>query len=141
MPIADAHTHVRYPAAQKVVEQNDMPETMILRRYRVMGSCGTGGFGTVLACWDTRLQRRVAIKRMRLAPLINQAAQIPDATIAQADATIEEALSEARTASRLEHPGIVAVHDFAVENQIAYLVMEYVDGCLLYTSPSPRDRG
>lgn len=131
MPIADAHTHVRYPAAQKTVEQNDMPETIILRRYRVMGSCGTGGFGTVLACWDTRLQRRVAIKRMRLAPLINQTAQIPGATIAQADATIEEALSEARTASRLEHPGIVAVHDFAIENQIAYLVMEYVDGMTL----------
>lgn len=107
-----------------------MPETMILRRYRVIGSCGTGGFGTVLACWDTRLQRRVAIKRMRLAPAANAAA-VPDATLATADATIEEALSEARTASRLEHPGIVTVHDFAVEGQIAYLVMEFVDGMTL----------
>jgi serine/threonine-protein kinase len=121
-------------------------DELLLRRYRVMGSCGTGGFGTVLACWDTRLQRRVAIKRMRLMqspgmPAANayppsstrRSALTPGAPISVAQtqavaATMEEALIEARTASRLTHPGIVAVHDFEVEAGIAYLVMEYVDG-------------
>jgi serine/threonine-protein kinase len=104
---------------------------MILRRFRIMGSCGTGGFGTVLACWDTRLQRRVAIKRMRLAPEVSPSSQDSMPATQAFASTVSEALSEARTASRLEHPGIVAVHDFAVEDGIAYLVMEYVDGLTL----------
>jgi serine/threonine-protein kinase len=100
---------------------------MLLRRYRVMNSCGTGGFGAVLACWDTRLQRRVAIKRL---PLISQAGVASTESQAMAS-TIDEALGEARTASRLEHPNIVAIHDFEVEDGIAYIVMEYVDGLTL----------
>ena len=100
-------------------------EEVLLRRYRVMGTCGTGGFGTVLACWDTRLQRRVAIKRM---PLSTPEYGIDDQV---STSTINEALSEARTASRLEHPNIVDVHDFEVEGNTAYLVMEYIDGVSL----------
>ena len=41
-------------------------DDVLLNRYRIINTRGTGGFGTVLACWDTRLQRRVAIKRMPL---------------------------------------------------------------------------
>ena len=42
------------------------PEEVLLGRYRVLARRGTGGFGTVCTCWDQRLQRRVAIKRMPL---------------------------------------------------------------------------
>ena len=41
-------------------------EQMILNRYRVLSSNTEGGFGTVNVCWDTRLQRRVAIKTIPL---------------------------------------------------------------------------
>lgn len=128
-------TRLRYQSADLAQslsaagEAGQPRQDTILRRYRVMGSCGTGGFGTVLACWDTRLQRRVAVKRMPLVPAA--LAESPDATKMRDSSTIGEALGEARTASRLEHPGIVAVHDFAVEGGIAYLVMEYVDGITL----------
>ena len=30
-------------------------EQVLLGRYRVLGSAGSGGFGTVCTCWDTRL--------------------------------------------------------------------------------------
>jgi serine/threonine-protein kinase len=40
----------------------------------------------------------------------------------------ERFLREARTAARLDHPNIVAVHDFAADAEIQYLVMEYVEG-------------
>ena len=43
--------------------------SLLLGRYRVMKPGEAGGFGTVLTCWDTRLQRRVAIKRI---PLMGQ---------------------------------------------------------------------
>lgn len=95
---------------------------MLLGRYRIMGSCGTGGFGTVLACWDTRLQRRVAIKRMQL---------VSAAGAAPAAATLAEGLAEARASSTLTHPNIVTVFDFEADESFAYLVMEYVDGITL----------
>ena len=95
-------------------------EQVLLGRYRVLGSAGSGGFGTVCTCWDTRLQRRVAIKRI---PIISPyAADNPNAS------TAEEVLSEARTACLLAHPNIVTVFDFEVDDRFAYLVMEYVDG-------------
>lgn len=89
-------------------------DEVLLGRYRVLERRGTGGFGTVCTCWDTRLQRRVAIKRMPLA--------------AETGTTPEEALYEARMTCMLPHPNIVTVHDFEAHGAYAYLVMEYVDG-------------
>ncbi|WP_234966916.1 serine/threonine-protein kinase [Olsenella urininfantis] len=97
-------------------------QALLLGRYRIMESCGTGGFGDVLTCWDTRLQRRVAIKRM---PLVAQAGHAGMAS------ALDEALKEARTSSMLAHPNIVTVFDFEVDHSYAYLVMEYVDGLTL----------
>ena len=88
-------------------------DEILLRRYRVLERRGRGGFGTVCTCWDTRLQRRVAIKRLPLA---------------EWGTTVEEALAEARTACMLNHPNIVTVYDFETDGTFAYLVMEHVDG-------------
>ena len=95
-------------------------DEVILSRYRVLARRGTGGFGAVCTCWDTRLQRRVAIKRM---PISSEAAG--GRVLAS---TLEEALAEARTACLLAHPNIVQVFDFETDGDYAYLVMEYVDG-------------
>ena len=89
-------------------------DEVLLRRYRVLERRGRGGFGTVCTCWDTRLQRRVAIKRLPLA--------------CEWGTTAEEALAEARTSCMLSHPNIVTVHDFESDGTFAYIVMEYVDG-------------
>lgn len=93
-------------------------EEVLLNRYRVLARRGTGGFGTVCTCWDTRLQRRVAIKRI----------PVMDAGDGISPSTAEEALGEARTACLLAHPNIVSVLDFEIEGAYAYLIMEYVDG-------------
>ena len=93
----------------------------LLRRYRPLETRATGGFGSVEICLDSRLQRRVAIKRIPLAS--------PDVrTTAE---TVSQALAEARTASLLQHPNIVSVIDFTYDAAYAYLVMEYVDGMSL----------
>ena len=48
-------------------------------------------------------------------------------------------IDEAQLATRLNHPNVVQVYDFSNEGPDGHiLAMEYV--CLLYTSPSPRDR-
>lgn len=38
----------------------------ILNRYKILGTIGSGGFGTVKIAWDTRIQRKVAIKIIQL---------------------------------------------------------------------------
>ncbi len=94
---------------------------VLLGRYRVLAGAGSGGFGAVFTCWDTRLQRRVAIKRI---PVLNPY-YLDDNPRAS---TVDEVLAEARTACLLAHPNIVTVFDFEVDETYAYLVMEYVDG-------------
>lgn len=97
----------------------------LLGRYRIIEQRDQGGFGSVLVCWDVRLQRRVAIKCLPLEPGVAEDGSLgPDAAIA-------EALAEARASSALTHPNIVTVHDFAVDDAYAYIVMEYVDGVTL----------
>ena len=102
-----------------IIDGTRPPSEILLGRYRVLARCGTGGFGTVCVCWDTRLQRRVAIKRMPIAAG-------PSGSVLAS--TVDEALAEARTACLLAHRNIVTVFDFEVEDDYAYLVMEYVDG-------------
>ncbi len=94
-------------------------DEILLGRYRVLARRGTGGFGSVCTCWDTTLQRRVAIKRI---PLV-----VADGDGIQAS-TMDDALGEARTACLLNDPNIVTVHDFQMDGTYAYLVMEYIDG-------------
>ena len=106
------------PSARRPTDQ----QPLLLGRYRIMQTGVNGGFGTVLTCWDTRLQRRVAIKRI---PLASQGG------VAGGASTIDEALAEARTSSMLAHPNIVTMFDFEVDHAYAYLVMEYVDGLTL----------
>lgn len=107
------------PLVTRSMNQPQQPEDLLLGRYRVLARRGTGGFGTVCTCWDTRLQRRVAIKRM---PLVDNGADGIGAS------TVDEVLAEARTACLLAHPNIVSVIDFELDAGYAYLIMEYVDG-------------
>ena len=98
-------------------------QNLILNRYRPLEEAGAGGFATVLAAWDTRIQRRVAIKCLRL-----------DGYASPADARSPReipGLDEARTAAMLSDSHIVGVYDFDVSGAQAYLIMEYMDGITL----------
>lgn len=98
-------------------------QNLILNRYRPLEEAGAGGFATVLAAWDTRIQRRVAIKCLHL-----------DAYASPADARSPReipGLDEARTAAMLSDSHIVGVYDFDASGAQAYLIMEYMDGVTL----------
>ncbi len=117
MPLFSQHT-VR---AQTPPAPTPQAAATLLRRYKPLETRATGGFGSVEVCLDTRLQRRVAIKRIPLA-----ATDMPIPT-----GSTSAALAEARTASMLAHPNIISVIDFSFDDSFAYLVMEYVDGLSL----------
>jgi hypothetical protein len=85
--------------------------TLVLGRYRLHERLGSGGFGTVYAAHDERLDRPVAIKVM---PADKSAPQ--------------RARREALAVARLDHPGIVALFDAGEEGGARYLVSELVDG-------------
>lgn len=87
---------------------------MILDRYKPIEVKGEGGSGKVELCWDTRIQRRVAIKRM---PLSRK----------KVDGTIS-GLAEARTGAMLSRPSIVSVYDFDTTEDEALLIMEAIEG-------------
>lgn len=52
---------------------------LILDRYEPIGTAGTGGFGTVQIAWDPRIQRKVAIKTIKLTELDAYRANLPGA--------------------------------------------------------------
>lgn len=95
-----------------------MQEQLILNRYRPISEAGSGGFATVQLAWDTRIQRRVAIKCIELDEEDLAQGALPG-------------LDEARTAAMLNDGTIVGVYDFEVQGSTAYLIMEYVDGITL----------
>jgi serine/threonine protein kinase len=84
-------------------------------RYRLLHRVARGGMGVVYAAEDTKLERRVALKLLDL----------PDATGELA----QRLLREARVLARLEHPGIVAVHDIGTlpDGRVFY-TMKFVEG-------------
>ncbi|MCC7358054.1 MAG: PD40 domain-containing protein [Anaerolineales bacterium] len=84
-------------------------------RYQVTGLLGQGRLGAVLRAHDPTLQREVALKLIDLN------------TFARPDAG-ELLLQRARAAARLDHPGLVKVHDFGRLNGLLYVVMDYLPG-------------
>jgi tetratricopeptide (TPR) repeat protein/tRNA A-37 threonylcarbamoyl transferase component Bud32 len=86
--------------------------------YRILKPLGAGGMGEVFLAYDDRLDRKVAIKRIR-----PEAGANPERR--------ERFRREARMAARLSHPAIVQVFDILQDNGSDYIVLEYVEGTSL----------
>ena len=83
--------------------------------YEILAAIGAGGMGEVYKARDTRLDRIVAMKVLR------------DALAA--DPRFRERFDrEARAISQLDHPHICAVYDVGSEDNISFLVMQYLEG-------------
>lgn len=86
------------------------------QRYLIGRELGRGGMGVVYEGWDAHLQRSVAVKIM-------------DRTQHARAGGLQRFFREARIASRLEHPGIVTIHEFDVAaDDEAFIVMQLLSG-------------
>lgn len=92
-----------------------------LGKYALRGTLGRGAMGTVYDGWDPAIHRRVAIKTVRLS-------DAEDEETAEALARFKR---EAQAAGRLSHPNIVGVFDYGETDEVAYIVMEFVEGSSL----------
>jgi serine/threonine protein kinase len=91
-------------------------------KYHIERELGRGGMGTVYLANHLGTERPVAVKI--IAPQYMERGEF-----------VERFRREARAAGRLRHPNVVNVTDFGFadtrQGQVAYLVMEYLDGCTL----------
>ena len=87
-------------------------------RYQVKSRIARGGMATVYLATDLRLERRVALKIMH-------------GHLADDSQFKERFIQEARSAARLAHPNVVNVFDQGQDSDVAYLVMEYLNGITL----------
>lgn len=91
-------------------------------KYEVQGILGRGGMGVVYKAFDPAIHRQVAIKT------ITKSAMDPS----ELQYAIARFRHEAQAVGRLTHPRIAAIFDYGEDNDIAYIVMELVNGKSLY---------
>jgi len=101
-----------------------------LGKYDLLQILGKGAMGTVYEGFDPIIARRLAIKTVRL----------PDADDVEAQEELARFKREAQAAGRLSHPNIVGVFDYGETSEIAYIVMEFVDGTTLKHTLDKKER-
>jgi serine/threonine protein kinase len=100
-------------AIDRLIEEAEAPD-MSGTRYTIIEAIGAGGMGRVYLAEDSRLSRRVALKVLNL-PFTDEHAR--------------RMATEAQIIARLEHPGIVPIHDFGkLSDGRVFFTMKFVDG-------------
>ena len=91
-----------------------------LGKYEIAEVLGKGAMGVVYRGFDPLIRRTVALKTIRKELIDDEALD-----------AVERFRNEAQAAGRLSHPGIVAIHDYGEDAELAYIAMEFVDGVSL----------
>lgn len=84
-------------------------------KYKVLERLGSGGMGQVFLCEHKLMRRKVAVKVLPTAK-------------AEDPSSLERFYREARAVAALDHPNIVRAYDIDQDDNLHFLVMEYVDG-------------
>ncbi len=84
-------------------------------RYKIKRRLGAGGMGEVYEATHTGLGKRVAIKA-----LLPELAREPEVQV--------RFLREGESAARIQHPHVVDIYDVGTEDEVTFLVMEYLEG-------------
>jgi len=91
----------------------------IVNQYKIISAIGKGGMGEVFLAEDTKLDRRVALKIL------------PSEFAVDAD-RMNRFVREAKSASALNHPNIITIHEIGAEGSTHYIATEFIEGETLY---------
>jgi WD40 repeat protein/predicted Ser/Thr protein kinase len=105
--------------ADIVLVMAEVPGQLIAERYRLVEEIGRGGFGAVWRARDEHLHRDVAAKLIFLPSYLST-----DQRQEQSD----RSMREARSAARLDHRGVVAVHEVVEDGGSPWIIMELIRG-------------
>lgn len=89
--------------------------TKRIGRFDLVEQIGEGAFGRYFRGYDPATGRDVTVQMITIEPNVTQEAR-------------EQALRQARSAAALSHPNVAAVFDIGVDNDVAFVVREFVDG-------------
>ncbi len=95
-------------------------EGQTVSKYRILEPLGRGGMARVYRGYHPQLDRFVAIKVLR-------------SDLVEDETFLTRFRREAQAVAALRHPNIIQVHDFDVEDDIYFMVMELMDGDTLHT--------
>ncbi|WAS95552.1 serine/threonine-protein kinase [Nannocystis punicea] len=110
------------PLGKQLVKRALFPrraQPVQLGRFTVLKLLGQGGMGVVYACYDDRLDRKVAVKVLHREVVREQ------------ETSRKRLLREAQAMARLSHPNIVTVHEVGQADGLVYVAMEFVRGVSL----------
>src|SRR5665647_3611715 len=88
---------------------------LLLNRYELLEKIGEGGMGIVYKAKCHLLNRFVAVKILKT-------------ELSSDEDFVARFKREGTSAASLSHPNIVNVHDVGTENNINFIVMEYING-------------
>ena len=91
-------------------------------RFMLIGKLGSGGLGVVHRAYDPELDRKVAIKLLRVDRL--SAAE-------NAAAARTRLLREAQAGAQISHPNVAQVYDVGLEGDQVFLAIEFIEGVTL----------
>ncbi len=112
---ADATQAVRDKTVIGAAPREESFAGQLFDRYELIEELGRGGMGVVWKARDIDLDRFVAIKLILPAHV-------------ESEVGVKRFQAEARAAARLDHPGIVTVHDFGHRDGKYFLCMAFVEG-------------
>ncbi len=94
---------------------------MSIKDYEILGTIGSGGMGIVYLARDPRLERKIAIKKIKF----------PFETDEKLNRDfLQRFYREARSVANLSHPNIIIIHDLGEDHlsNECFMVMEYLEG-------------
>lgn len=91
------------------------PVVRYFGEYEILEELGVGGMGVVYQARQTKLNKIIALKMIKVGHLAG-------------DDEVRRFRAEARAAAKLDHPGIVPVHEVGVDHGQHYYTMDYVGG-------------
>ena len=114
---AQAHRKAARAGAVADHPGRSLEEGARIGRFTVIRELGAGGMGVVMAAYDPKLDRNVAVKLLK-----------PTARGQDRDGLQMRLMREARALAKLNHPNVIAIHDVGSHGDEIFIAEELVDG-------------